>query len=63
MRYSKLFLDEVKFLEDCSEYETVISMQNVEKYYQDWIYEYGKDIVPGVKKIFIDAGSCAKDDP
>lgn len=49
-RYKGLFNEALDFLEEHLDYEAVISMQNVEKFHPDWMFEYDERILPKIKE-------------
>lgn len=50
-RSPELFHRALSFLEHNEEYDAVISMQNVEKYHPDWMFDYHEDRLPREKEI------------
>ena len=46
LRYEELFYEAVELLNNNKEYDAVFSMQEVEKYHPEWIFEYNKRILP-----------------
>ena len=49
-RYPKLFYDAVEFLEANKDYDAVLSMQNVEKFHPEWMYDYKMDVLPKIEE-------------
>lgn len=45
-RYPKLHYGAMDFLNANSEYDAILSMQNVEKYHPDWMFDFNCDVVP-----------------
>lgn len=50
IRYPDEFLKTFDFLERNSDYDAVLSMQNVEKYNPAWMFELNEDILPAKKE-------------
>ncbi len=46
IRYSNLFHEALNFLQKYKDYDAVISMQNVEKYHPEWMFDYNEDVLP-----------------
>lgn len=49
LRYPEEFLKAYHFLQENEDYDGVLSMQNVEKFNPDWMFELNEDVLP-VKK-------------
>lgn len=49
-RYPKLFREALGFLEINSDYDAVLSFQNVEKFHPDWTFDYDQDLLGRVKE-------------
>ena len=49
-RYPEQFHKTVKFLEKNKDFDAVISMQNVEKFHPDWMFDFNADVLPKVKE-------------
>ena len=45
-RYPDLFCEALNFLQNNKDYDTVISMQNVEKFHPEWIFDYNENVLP-----------------
>lgn len=45
-RYPDIFFKAFRFLIDHPDYDAVLSMQNVEKFHPDWMFEYNEDVLP-----------------
>lgn len=45
-RYPEIFHKAYSFLEENKYYDAVISMQNVEKFHPEWMFDYNDDILP-----------------
>ena len=50
-RYIDLFYQSLNYLEKHRDYDMAISMQNVEKYHPDWMYDYNEEILPRKKEV------------
>lgn len=50
-RYPKLFHQALNFLETNSDYEAVISMQKVEKFHPDWMFNFDTELIPKKEEI------------
>jgi CMP-N,N'-diacetyllegionaminic acid synthase len=50
-RYPHLFQNAFNFLEENKDYDAVISMQNVEKYNPEWMFDYVEDVLPKKKTL------------
>lgn len=50
-RYPEIFHRAIKFLEVHTDYSATISMQNVEKFHPEWMFDYNNEILP--KKVGI----------
>ena len=46
IRYPNLFHDALNYLQRNKGYDAVISMQNVEKYHPEWMFDYNENILP-----------------
>ncbi len=51
VRYPELFHTAVRFLSEHVDYDAVISMQNVEKYHPDWMFDYSEEPLPHLPEI------------
>lgn len=49
-RYPRLFHEAMAFLQSHDEYDSVLSMQNVEKFHPAWMFDYNSDAVPREKE-------------
>jgi len=50
-RYTELFKKALEFLDNNSDYDAVISMQNVEKYNPEWMFDYRENMLPKNKAL------------
>jgi len=50
LRYPKLFRQAVQFLSGNMDYDAVLSMQNVEKFNPEWMFDYNEDVLPRVQE-------------
>jgi CMP-N-acetylneuraminic acid synthetase len=50
-RYPSLFREALEFLEKNKSYDAAISMQNVEKFHPEWMFDLNTEILPKVKEI------------
>ena len=50
-RYPELFTKALNFLGKNKDYDAVISMQNVEKYNPEWMFDYVEDVLPKKKTL------------
>ena len=48
-RYQFLFHEALQFLIENEDYDAVISMQNVEKFHPDWMFDYNDKVLPREK--------------
>lgn len=44
-RYPGLFYEALNFLQENKDYDAVISMQNVEKFHPEWMYDYNEEVL------------------
>lgn len=49
IRYPEEFLKAYRFLQENKDYDGVLSMQNVEKFNPDWMFELNEDVIPAQK--------------
>ena len=49
-RYPEIFHEALDFLMSHDDYDAVLSMQNVEKFHPEWMFDYDTDILPQEKK-------------
>jgi len=49
-RYPEIFHRALSFLEENNDYDAVISMQNVEKFHPDWMFDLNDEVLPKVKE-------------
>ncbi len=45
-RYPDLFYEALDFLQENKDYDAVISMQNVEKFHPEWMFDYNEKVLP-----------------
>ena len=45
-RYPNLFYEALNFLEKKKDYDAVFSMQNVEKFHPEWMFDYNEEVLP-----------------
>ncbi len=45
-RYPNLFHDALNVLQENKDYDAVISMQNVEKFHPEWMFDYNEKVLP-----------------
>lgn len=45
-RYSDLFYEGLRFLHENKDYDAAISMQNVEKFHPEWMFDYNEKVLP-----------------
>jgi len=45
-RSPKLFHEAINFLQENGNYDAVVSMQNVEKFHPDWMFDYNEEVLP-----------------
>ncbi len=45
-RYPTLFCEALDFLQENKDYDAVISMQNVEKFHPEWMFDYNEEVLP-----------------
>ena len=50
IRYEYLFQKALSFLKENKDYDAIISMQNVEKYHPEWMFDYNEEILPARKE-------------
>ena len=49
-RYPEIFHEWIRHLELNTEYDATISMQNVEKFHPDWMFDYNNEVIPRKKE-------------
>jgi CMP-N-acetylneuraminic acid synthetase len=49
-RYPDLFYEALNFLQENKDYDAVISMQNVEKFHPEWMFDYNEKVLPLVEE-------------
>lgn len=49
MRYPAMFYEALRFLERNKDYDAVISMQNVEKFHPEWMFDFNDEVLPKEK--------------
>jgi len=50
LRYPKLFHQAIEILKENEDFDAVVSMQNVEKYHPDWMFDYNEGLLPKEKE-------------
>ena len=45
-RYPALFYEALNFMQENNDYDSVISMQNVEKFHPEWMFDYNEEVLP-----------------
>jgi CMP-N,N'-diacetyllegionaminic acid synthase len=46
IRYPRLFYEALNSLQGNKDYDAVFSMQNVEKFHPEWMFDYNEDVLP-----------------
>ena len=49
-RYPQIFQEAVHFLDRNPDYDAAISMQNVEKFHPDWMFDFDEDLLPSAEE-------------